>query len=629
MNKKNNTCALFVLSLTSIATISLIPTRAASAADAHKHKTAVLPALAGANSTQVASSSVKLSTIPLIPGIGRSNVADADATATTSSDNANAPETTTKTMNVGESEIFEYDKMTTTAVGDPTVADITPLSTSRLLVAAKGVGHTTVFIYDRRGKNTISLTVLPSENTGVLASEIEEEIGIPTVTVRAINDTIFLEGAAPSPAASQLAEAIAKAYSSKVVNLISVGAPVEKSEAERYADLLNENLNTSGITAEAFDDQTIILKGKYARPTGHAPAQEVAIDDDQENDAPKKAVQEEDDPLNVLLKSLPSDLKIINLINFERQQQRQVLVRCKIVDIDRSSTKNLGLQWGTSNFSQTQVGTSESTQITDSFSSQPILFTQSPGGMFANLLGGGGSLTRYQPWAAELNALINENKARVLSQPSLLVLDGNEANMLVGGEFPVPVQQTNGPTTVLFKPFGIRLSVAPVVVSDDTVQLTVTPEVSEIDFSNAVTTTSGTIPGVDIRRATSTLQMKSGQTLVIGGLYSNNYGKTIQKVPFLSSIPVLGEFFKNTSTSKEERELLVMLEAEIITPSSLGAIPPPAGSLENMNIQKPFVPRKEFNQDSPDIQNGPFHTDPEAPKVQVQMPDTQESGPTQ
>jgi pilus assembly protein CpaC len=109
---------------------------------------------------------------------------------------------------------------------------------------------------------------------------------------------------------------------------------------------------------------------------------------------------------------------------------------------------------------------------------------------------------------------------------------------------------------------------------------------------------------------------------VIGGLYSNNYGKDVQKIPFLSSLPIIGEFFKNSSTNKEERELLVMLEAEIVTPASLGAIPPPAGSLENMDIQKPFVPRKEFNQDSPDIQNGPFHKDPEAPAVPVEMPDT-------
>jgi Flp pilus assembly secretin CpaC len=616
---KNNTCALFVLSLTSIASLSILSDTPANAAPAHKHKAAqagVLPELAGTTSPRVASS-MHLSTIPLIPGIGQPTNPVAAQVATSGAQSVN------KTMNVGDSEIFEFDKISTTAVGDPTVADITPLSTTRLLVSAKGTGHTTIFVYDQHGRNTISVTVLPSENTQVLASKIEEEIGIPTVTVRAVNDSIFLEGSAPTQSASSLAEAIAKAYTSKVVNLIVVGETVhERSEAERYADLLNENLNTSGITAQAFDDHTIILKGKYAKPTGHSAASnEVSITDDMPG---AEKVPEATDPLDTLLKSLPADIRIINLINFERQEQRQVLVRAKIVDIDRTSTKNLGIDWGTSNFTAQQVGSSQATQIVDQFTTQPILFSQMPGGMFGNLLGGGGPLKRTMPWAAQLNALIRENKARILSQPSLMVLDGNQASMLVGGEFPVPIMQgsAGGAITVQFKPFGVRLNVAPVVVSDDTIQLTVTPEVSDIDFSNAVTFNGSVIPGVTIRRATSTLQMKDGQTLVIGGLYSNNYGKNVNKIPFLSSIPILGEFFKSTSTNKTERELLVMLEAEIVTPGTLGATPPPAGSLENMDIQKPFVPRKEFNQDSPDIQNGPFHVDHEAPNVPVEMPGT-------
>jgi len=567
-----------------------------------------------------------LSTIPLIPGIGQSGkrvaaASDGSTSSTTSAD----VQTINKTMNVGESEIFEFDKISTTAVGDPMVADIAPLSSSRLLVSAKGVGHTTIFVYDRHGRSSIAVTVLPSENTGVIASKIEEEIGIPTVTVRAINDTIFLEGAAPTPSASALAEAIAKAYASKVVNLISVGVVQPQSQAERYSDLLNENLSTSGITAQAFDDKTIILKGKYARPTGHAAvANEMGVSDD----SPATAKNVQVDPLDVLLKSLPADLRIINLINFERQEQRQILVRAKIVDIDRTSSKSLGLDWGSDNVQLSQVGSSGTTQAVHTFNQQPIMFSQAAGsgagGSLANGLLGGGPLHRLLPFAAQLNALIKDNKARILSQPSLMVLDGNEASMLVGGEFPVPMVQsgTGGSVTVQFKPFGVRLNVAPVVVSDDTIQLTVTPEVSEIDFSDAVIANGISIPGISIRRATSTLQMKNGQTLVIGGLYSNNYGKNINKIPFLGNIPILGEFFKSTSTTKTERELLVMIETEIVTPSTLGATPPPADSLENMDIHKPFVPRKEFEQDSPDLQNGPFHKDHEAPKVPVEMPGT-------
>lgn len=620
---KNNACALFVLSLTSIASVPILYNTPARA-------DGTLPALAGVDSSaRVASSSTQLSTIPLIPGIGQPSrrVAQADTGSDTASPSEGA-QSINKTMNVGESEIYEFDKISTSAVGDPTVADIVPISTNRLLVSAKGVGHTTIFVYDRRGRNSISVTVLPSENMGVLASKIEDEIGIPTVTVQAINDTIFLEGAAPTQSASDRAEAIAKAYASKVVNLIVIGSTVQQpSEAERYADLLNENLSTSGITAQAFDDHTIILKGKYARPTGHmVTANEAGVSDD----TPDIAKEQDDaDPLDTLLKSLPTDIHVINLVNFQRQEQRQVEIRAKIVDIDRTATKNLGINWGSANYTQTQIGTTNSTQNIVQFQQQPILFAQAPAsGNITNLLGGGGPLGRSLPWAAQLDALITENKARILSQPSLMVLDGNEGSILVGGEFPIPIEQgTVGGITVQFKPYGVRLTVIPVVVSDDTVQLTVTPEVSDIDFSDAVTFSGTTIPGVTIRRATSTLQMKTGQTLVIGGLYSSNDGKDVNKIPFLSQIPILGEFFKSTSTTKEERELLVMVEADIITPASLGATPPPAGSLENLSIPKPFIPRKEFDQDFPDIQNGPFHKDNEAPKVEVEMPGTDPNAP--
>jgi len=498
-----------------------------------------------------------------------------------------------------------------------------PVTSNRLVVNAKGFGHTTVFVYDRRGKNVISVTVLPSKNTGIIAEEAEEQIGIPTVTVRAINDTLFLEGSVPTQAASDLAESIADAYNLKVKNLLVVGTGAPKlSEAEEYADLLNQNLSTSGITARAFDDKTIILTGKYAMPVS---SQNYNVD--------VGAIHSEDinqpvvDPLDQLLKSLPPDLKVINLVNFAQQKARQVLVRAKIVDIDRSSEKQLGLNWGTAN-ATTQTTTANGvtdTQVTAQFNPQPILFTQAIGQKNYNNIFAGGGLSRFLPYAVELNALVTEGKARVLSEPSLLVLDGNSANMLVGGELPIPVIQSSSAgnaISVLFKPFGIKLSVAPTIVPDDTIQLRVSPEVSTLDFSSGVQLNGFSIPGIAIRTATSTLQMKDGQTLVIGGLYDNNDNKSVNKVPFLSSIPILGEFFKSTVTKKEEHELLVLIEAEILTPDSLGATPPPADSTENLSIHKPYVPRHEFEQDFPDLQNGPAHHDSEAPKTPISMPGT-------
>lgn len=580
-----------------------------------------LPSLAGsatvATPSYYASAASRTNTIPLLQGIGDNSESGSGGAAGNGSE-ISGPQSLTKSLNVGESEVFQFDHISTSAVGDPTVADIAPLNSNQLLISAKGVGHTTIFVFDSHGKNVISMTVLPSTNMDVIAERVEDEIGIPTITVRAINDWLFLEGAAPDESASDLANSIAQAYTSKVKNLIVVGVIKPLTEAENYANLVNENLNPAGITARAFDASTIILTGKYATPINTN-----AFSSTEYGNA-EQEVATQVDPLKQLLASLPPDLRVVNLINFSKEQAKQILVRAKIIDIDRNSTKNLGVNWGT----VTGTPGPDNTVIT-TFSPQPILFGQMQSAIpVAGSLGsilGGGPLSRVSAWGGELNALITEGKARVLSEPSLLVLDGNAGSMLVGGEYPIPVLQsssTGNAITVQFKPYGIQLAVWPTIVGDDTVQLRVTPTVSNLDFSNGVNLNGFVIPGLDDRTATTTLQMKDGQTLVIGGLYDNEDTKNINKIPLISQIPVLGEFFKSTSTSKIERELLVLLSAEIVTPDSLGATPPPADSLENLSIHKPYIPRKEYDEQFPDITNGPGHVDAEAPKVPIAMPNT-------
>ena len=511
------------------------------------------------------------------------------------------PRTAEKTLRAGDSEVYDFDGITTTAVGDPAVADIVPVSTGRLLVNAKRPGRTTIFVFDRRGKNVLHLTVVaaPSELASV-AVQVERQIGDPGVAVRVVSDTLFLEGNIATAAASQRAEAIAGAYAVKVKNLLLVGQPKEaQTLAQTYAALLTDSLSATGIAVKIIDEHTLALSGKYAAPIAPPPRNLSDARDD--GGALSTAALTRRDPLDRLLTSLPAELKVVNLINFQSRAPQQILVRAKIIDIDRSASKNLGINWGGVNYT-TSNGT-----LTGTFSPQPILFSQLPGGFFRNQLGGGGPLTRFLPYAAQLNALITEGKARLLSEPSLVVLDGNEGSMLVGGEIPIPVAQnsngTGGATiTVEYKQFGVRLNVTPTIVSDNTIQLTVTPEVSNLDFANAVQFNGFKIPALGVRRATSTLQMQDGQTLVIGGLYSNDYNKQVQRIPLLSQIPVLGEFFKNTVTTKDERELLILLEPEIVKPATAGVQPPPPGSLENPGIGKPDLSRHIFDQDFPELE---------------------------
>ena len=515
-----------------------------------------------------------------------------------------------KTLHPGESDVYEFDGMTAAAVGSPLVADIVPLTARRLLVNARAVGETTLFVYDKRGKHTLRLvvTALPAD-LGPLAARVRADIGLPDVRVRAVGNTLLLEGSVLNALESQRAQTIAGVYSPNVRNLVQVAPPpvglLKPSVAQTYADLLTAPLASVGVAVRVVDTGTIALSGDYrpaiSSPTGPADATLAG-------NAPRQSASAATDPLARLLETLPPDLRVINLVNLGRRPTRQILVRAKVIDINRAASKTLGVRWGTLNGAASRGGG------TYTFTPQPILFGQDGGQgptVAGYSLGAGGPIQRLLPLAAQLDALVEENKARVLSEPSLLVLDGSDGSILVGGEIPVPVAQSSTGTsgvsasvTVVYKPYGVRLLVHVDLVEGGKIQMTVTPEVSDLNYTNAVQLSGFVIPALTVRRATSTLQMGDGETLVIGGLYSSTASRQTERVPLLSQIPVLGEFFKSTTTRKQESELLILIQPQIVTPDTPGVQPPPSGSLENLPIPRPDVRRGAFDKDFPALQKG-------------------------
>ncbi len=565
-----------------------------------------------------------------------------------------------KTLRVGQSDVYVFDRMTTAAVGSPLIADIVPLSSRRLLVNAKSLGQTTLFVCDHAGTHRLHLSVVPMPfDLRPAAAALQSAIGLPGVSARALGDTVFLEGSVSSAVAWQRAAAIAGVYAPKVKNLLTVAPETSStvSLAQTYAALLTPSLAPLGIAVQVVGDKTLALSGRYSRavsvasegtsewpaPQGRrksagkskaagdagddAPDPEIGPADDTAGKAAGKAGGKKtaseavaSDPLDQLVRSLPPDLKIINLLNLGSGPARQILVKAKIIDIDRIASKSLGVDWGTGGYSGVRGGSSYI------FQPQPILFGQTAAvNTPDSSLLGGGSLSRISPLAAQLSALISENKARVLSEPSLIVLDGCEGSILVGGEIPIPVAQSSSGTSGLsasvaieYKPYGVRLLVGAALVGDKTIQMTVTPEVSELDYGAGLQLSGFSVPALTVRRATSTLQMADGETLVIGGLYRSTESRQVNKIPLLSQIPVLGEFFKNTTTRKEESELLILIQPEIVTPATAGAYPPLPGSLENPPIPRPDVSRTDFDKDFPDLQHG--GGDKEKPGPPVNLP---------
>ena len=174
-------------------------------------------------------------------------------------------------------------------------------------------------------------------------------------------------------------------------------------------------------------------------------------------------------------------------------------------------------------------------------------------------------------WTGFVDALKEENLVKVLAKPTLMALNGQEAAFLAGGEFPIPVPQAFGLVTIQFKKFGVGLVFTPNVLSSKHISLNVAPEVSELDFSNAIRTQGFTVPAITTRRATTTIELADGQSFAIGGLLRDNVRESVKKVPFLGDVPILGALFRSSSFQKNETELVIIVTPHLVKPLDMNA----------------------------------------------------------
>jgi len=164
-------------------------------------------------------------------------------------------------------------------------------------------------------------------------------------------------------------------------------------------------------------------------------------------------------------------------------------------------------------------------------------------------------------FGAVIEALETKNLLQILSEPNLIAVNGKKASFLAGGQFPFPiVQPGQGFTavTISFKDFGVRLEFTPVIMPNGNIHLQVAPEVSTLDFSNALTISGFTVPALSTRRADTEFELQDGQSFVIAGLMDNRVTDIYNKIPGLGDIPILGNFFKSKSVQKSNSELMVL-----------------------------------------------------------------------
>ncbi|MGH6980716.1 MAG: type II and III secretion system protein family protein, partial [Stellaceae bacterium] len=287
----------------------------------------------------------------------------------------------------------------------------------------------------------------------------------------------------------------------------------------------------------------LVLEGEADDPAAAARAQDAA----REN-APDKAV-------------IDDRVKIRNPV--------QVTLRVRIAEVSRTVTKQLGINWnavmqagsfqyglftGRSLFTGGLAGGGSFLPAT------PLQGAGQPGSLIGGVNTSGGGIN------AVIDALSEEGLVTILAEPNLTAITGEPASFLAGGEFPIPVSQALGVTTIQFKSFGVSLKFVPTVMSANHISLRVQPEVSQISSQGSITVSGLSIPALTVRRADTTIELGSGQSFAIAGLLQNNSNNDVQRFPGLGDLPVLGALFRSTSYQHNESELLIIVTPYIVRP---------------------------------------------------------------
>lgn len=258
-----------------------------------------------------------------------------------------------------------------------------------------------------------------------------------------------------------------------------------------------------------------------------------------------------------------TDSNIIDLLDMTNPSQ--VRLEAQIIEINTSAERDLGIQYWSPTLGNTTTtnafGETTSTGITRGSSN---LFYV--GEDFKNPRGSFGWLgSHISNMNASLQALVTEGKARILSRPSITTMSGQKANILIGGRIPIPTSAGDGQIAIDWREYGIKLNIEPVVDAENKITSKVHAEVSTLDYGHSVTENDFSIPAIASREADAVINVRSGMTMAIGGLLNSQDGKTVTKIPLLGDIPIIGQFFRHTQKTRDNRELLILITPTLVS----------------------------------------------------------------
>ena len=458
-----------------------------------------------------------------------------------------ADEITTLSVRSGHSIVVPAPGLARVAVGDGRIAGVIPIGRQEVIVNGKTAGQTTLFIWrgGRRYNYEVSVT---EQSVDDIAAMLRSTVNDPNVQIISFDRSIVARGFVQTPEQkAQLDdvlgrfEADAKANKYTVVDAVTVNQPLGRLQNELAAvpgagavqvdrdgkgDLIVTGRVRDRFIAENVLDRVRAAGGAYLSPDG----------------------------------------KVIDRLATDTNSQ--VDIKVYILEVDRTALDQLGvrLQSGVPDpnhpgqyiLSDPNFPLQES--ATQNFSGKP---NSGPGiaGRALNV----GAFYRTTILAPTVDLIMRSGHARMLSSPDLVTLPGRQATFLVGGQIPIPFASGPGQIAIVYKDFGVKLDIVPLLLGNGSVETKISPEVSDLDFQDGIETSGFIVPALKTSRLSTDVVTTAGQSIIMGGLLRRVEQRNIDKIPLLGDLPILGKLFRSTRYQSQQTDVIFVMTPTVLT----------------------------------------------------------------
>jgi len=419
-------------------------------------------------------------------------------------------------LTIDQSETFRADAPIAEAlIANASIADVVPLTDHTIYLVGKEIGLTRLTLLDADKKLLGVVEIEVSYDIEGLRQELERSVPSGDFRIRTANGRILLGG--------------------------SVGSALSVARAVEITEQFTSNCRSGSSSGRSGGQARRVRADQPSQQGQPVGGQQQAGGNNGQNNGQNG-----------------SPRCFSNVMTVRAAQQ--VMLEVRFVEALRTAARDLGLAWDAKT-GRFKGMTGVAIAGAAAFPSGAMPF----GNFITRLLDNGNNTVD-----SIIDALEKKGLARRLAEPNLVTLSGNTANFLAGGEFPFPIQADNFQTTIEFKKFGVGLAFTPTVLDNGQINLEIKPEVSDLDMDSGLTILGTTIPSLIVRRASTTVELRDGQSFAIAGLIQTRHRKAVNQLPWLGDVPVLGPLFRSSSYEKEESDLVIIVTPRLVRPAVPG-----------------------------------------------------------